>query len=397
MKRTISALLSFSLLASLCITSYAASDWYTPYIDDLMANGYTFWYEEEDFNPAEEVTREKLVTSLLRLQSNIIPEEYQVGGAGQDGLRLSSIYIAKDYGIIGENEYTFDNWYDPINRSEAAKLITRYISVFEKENIGLNTVNSSEVINDYDSYTDEEKAYIDGMIKYGIMVGSSDKCYHGDKLLSNAEFATVLYRMLHKEERLKVEAPDYSKQLSTFSTTTTRDKNRNFNVNKAAEAINGTIVNPGEEFSYYKTIGNPGKAAGYKESTIIVGGKYVPGYGGGVCQDATTLFNAALLSNMTITARRAHGLKATYVKPGYDATFASGSIDFKFVNPYDKPIKILANFDYETLTLTVSIMGAQTIEIPEVTLYTKGSGHTFTLYREVNGEVNYKTKSTYRD
>ena len=143
MKRTISALLSFSLLASLCITSYAASDWYTPYIDDLMANGYTFWYEEEDFNPAEEVTREKLVTSLLRLQSNIIPEEYQVGGAGQDGLRLSSIYLAKDYGIIGENEYTFDNWYDPINRSEAAKLITRYISVFEKDNTGLNTVNSS--------------------------------------------------------------------------------------------------------------------------------------------------------------------------------------------------------------------------------------------------------------
>lgn len=396
MKKVISLIITIALMATMIPSAYATK-WYQSYLDDLISNGFTFGYEGEEFEEGKEVTIEYFVTGLLRLQSDIIPEEYQIGGAGQDGLRQSSLHLAKEYGIV-DDLYSYDNWYNNITRYEVAKLILNYIKVFEPELNQINTLeDAGRLLVDYESYTDSEKITIDNIVAYGILVGNSNNEFNGEGTLTEAEFTAVIYRILHPETRTKLDIPDYSKELSTFSTTTTRDKNRNFNIDKAAQSINGTIIQPGEEFSYWKTIGSPNKAAGYKESTIISGGKYVKGYGGGVCQDATTLFNAALLCNLQITERRNHGLKASYVKPGYDATFATGYIDFKFVNSYDKPIKIVANFDYETLTLTVSILGAQTIEVPEVKLYTTGSGHTWTLYREVNGEVNYQTKSTYRD
>ena len=131
--------------------------------------------------------------------------------------------------------------------------------------------------------------------------------------------------------------------LSTFSTKyDITNKNRSNNLVLAAGKINGTILMPGEEFSYNKVVGERTIAAGYKEAKIYSAGKIVDGLGGGICQISSTLYNSALYANLEITSRRNHQFTTSYVKAGLDATVVYGSTDFKFVNSRKYPIKIVA-------------------------------------------------------
>lgn len=131
--------------------------------------------------------------------------------------------------------------------------------------------------------------------------------------------------------------------LSTFSTKyDVTNKNRSNNLALAAGKINGTILMPGEEFSYNKVVGERTIAAGYKEAKIYSSGKIIDGLGGGICQISSTLYNAVLYANLEITSRRNHQFTTSYVGAGLDATVVYGSTDFKFVNNRKYPIKIVA-------------------------------------------------------
>lgn len=72
------------------------------------------------------------------------------------------------------------------------------------------------------------------------------------------------------------------------------------------------LCSPGGVFSFNAVVGERTKARGYKEAGVYVNGQVDTGVGGGICQVSSTLFNAALMSNMTITARRAHSLPVSY-------------------------------------------------------------------------------------
>ncbi len=131
--------------------------------------------------------------------------------------------------------------------------------------------------------------------------------------------------------------------LSTFSTKyDITNKNRSNNLELAAEKINGTILMPGEEFSYNKVVGERTIAAGYKEAKIYSNGKIIDGLGGGICQISSTLYDAVLYANLEVTSRRNHQFTTSYVAAGLDATVVYGSTDFKFVNNRKYPIKIVA-------------------------------------------------------
>ena len=118
--------------------------------------------------------------------------------------------------------------------------------------------------------------------------------------------------------------------------------NRNNNLKLAAEKLDGTIVNPGETFSYNQTIGQRTIAAGFKEAKAYANGKVVLDVGGGICQLSSTLYNSTLLSNLEIVERRSHYFKTSYLPAGRDATVSWGSVDFKFKNNRKYPIKITA-------------------------------------------------------
>ena len=129
--------------------------------------------------------------------------------------------------------------------------------------------------------------------------------------------------------------------LSEFSTNySVSNKNRTTNLILAANKINGTVVMPGETFSYNKVVGARTIAAGYKEAPIYVSGKVVDGLGGGICQITTTLYNAVLLSNLEIVERSNHQFVPSYANASRDATVVYGAIDFKFKNNREYPIKI---------------------------------------------------------
>ena len=129
--------------------------------------------------------------------------------------------------------------------------------------------------------------------------------------------------------------------LATYSTRyDASNTNRTTNLRLASNKINGTVIMPGEVFSYNKVVGKRTIAAGYKNAAIFSEGQVVDGLGGGICQVSSTLYNAALYADMTMTSRTNHMFVPSYVKAGRDATVVWGSIDFKFKNERDYPIKI---------------------------------------------------------
>lgn len=141
----------------------------------------------------------------------------------------------------------------------------------------------------------------------------------------------------------KIGTEAFPNLLSTFSTKyDITNKNRSNNLVLSAGKINGTILMPGEEFSYNKVVGERTISAGYKEAKIYSNGKIIDGLGGGICQISSTLYNAVLYANLEVTSRRNHQFTTSYVGAGLDATVVYGSTDFKFVNNRKYPIKIVA-------------------------------------------------------
>ena len=121
------------------------------------------------------------------------------------------------------------------------------------------------------------------------------------------------------------------------------------NVIVAAKAMNGTILMPGEVFSYNETLGPRTTANGYLPAPAYIGGKTVDDVGGGICQNSSTLYLAALRANLEIVTRTNHMYTVGYVPDGLDATVAYNAIDFQFRNSTPYPIRIEARASGRTM------------------------------------------------
>ena len=100
---------------------------------------------------------------------------------------------------------------------------------------------------------------------------------------------------------------------------------------------------PGETFSYNQTVGKRTIEAGFRNAAIYENGEVTDGLGGGICQISSTLYNAIVAADLEIMERHNHSFVSTYVPAGQDATVAWGSLDFKFRNNRDYPIRIVSN------------------------------------------------------
>ena len=147
----------------------------------------------------------------------------------------------------------------------------------------------------------------------------------------------------------------FKKTLSKYTTIyDAGNYNRSHNVALAAKTLNGTILLPGETFSYNGKLGNTNASKGYKQATAYVGGKVVPSYGGGICQVSSTLYNAVLYANLEIVERYNHSYAVSYVPAGRDATVAYGGKDFKFKNNRTYPIKIVASAKNGIVSISIA-------------------------------------------
>ena len=187
------------------------------------------------------------------------------------------------------------------------------------------------------------------------------------------------YKIPLKIKKAKVKTEDLGEKLfkeSLSKYTTIYDAgntSRSTNIAIAARTINGKIILPGETFSYNKVLGNTTKEKGYQLGGAYVNGKVVPAYGGGICQVATTLYNAVLYANLEIIERYNHSYSVSYVPASRDATVSYGGKDFKFKNSRTYPIKLVASA--KNGVISISFKGIKEekeydIEITSTTLST---------------------------
>lgn len=187
----------------------------------------------------------------------------------------------------------------------------------------------------------------------------------------NKEEAAELIKNVHEGgEPIKIPVyPSYAKKtaeslkkklfndtLSSYSTDySSSTSNRKTNVALAASKINGTVVAPGEVFSFNDTVGERTVSNGFRTAKEYVNGQAVDGIGGGTCQVSSTLYAATLYADMEIVSRTNHVMTVSYLPLGMDATVSDGYLDFKFCNSSEYPVKISAYGDGGTLS--VSLIG----------------------------------------
>ena len=148
--------------------------------------------------------------------------------------------------------------------------------------------------------------------------------------------------------------------IATYTAKGSYNENSRFNMHKAADYINGTIVEPGKSYSHLHTIHPNGGGEGYLVSTVFVDGTVTKDTGGGICLTSSTL-HAAIASaeekgihtGLVISAQKEHSIPVGYVPRRYEATVAMWSQDFSFRNCNNYSIRLDASYNGNTLTINV--------------------------------------------
>jgi vancomycin resistance protein YoaR len=147
-------------------------------------------------------------------------------------------------------------------------------------------------------------------------------------------------------------------KISTFTTDMGESSaNRIWNVHLLGDYLDGTIIKSGQTFSYNEEVGPRTAERGFREGQMIFGGVLIPSIGGGVCQTATTVFNAAFEAGLPIKTRYNHSFYISHYPMGRDATVSWGGPDLVFRN--DLRNAILVKVSYTNTTFTVSFYGTK--------------------------------------
>lgn len=188
---------------------------------------------------------------------------------------------------------------------------------------------------------------------------------------------------------------EYPYELATYSTTySASNATRTANLKAAVDKLDNIKIPAGEVFSFNQTVGKRTVTAGYKTATVINGGEFVDGLGGGVCQVSSTVFECVLRANIEIVYRTYHSLEIGYVPLGGDATVQWNSKDFKFKNNLGCDVKLEMTCANGRLTCT--LYGKEDVRVDNVKINITKNGGEYVLTRTVNGEQNYRTVSRYK-
>ena len=158
-------------------------------------------------------------------------------------------------------------------------------------------------------------------------------------------------------EEIKPGTKENTVLVAAFSTKVTGSSGRVHNVKTGSNFINGTILQPGEEFSTNECLGPRTSSSIWRKAPAISGGVYVDELGGGICQVSSTLFNAVVRADLEITSWVNHSWPSSYVPIGCDATISTGGPDFKFRNNTEWPIYLVSHYDESTKTLNMEVWG----------------------------------------
>ena len=302
------------------------------YIDDFDMSYYTYNNAEEKINYIKDYVLDE------KIKVNINSKEYD--------------YSLKDLGLSINVEETLNNIKSNqkklnystklmmINGTKKGKYTFTYNIDDNKLRDTLNALKGNVDYNAVNGYfdTNEGVKYVDGTNGFALNIDNSmnnikEAVSKGINKKTNIGLSGDVIEAYNNESYKTIDT-----KTSEFSTVfMPYTWARNINLNYALSLINGTVVEPGEVFSYCDTAG-PFTRYGYVF--------YYEFVGNGVCQIATTTYNAALLGGLEIVKRYPHAKKSLYVDGGLDATVASYSsgwcVDMQFRNTYKYPIYIKA-------------------------------------------------------
>ncbi|MFC7679280.1 VanW family protein [Paenibacillus sp. GCM10028914] len=254
-----------------------------------------------------------------------------------------------------EYRYKFNKQWSIYTGHDLDILKKRFHSEWEKERFGeaVNAVRS--ITDDIVRYSPEKTAF---RIDWAVLSDQFSAAIPGDFSPLQADPPKPIVLELPLTKRLpdvtvkSLQAEGIERKIIEFSTYLgASGPGRVHNVTAAAQAVDGMILKPGDEFNYAEVVEKAQQEYGFEEAPVIVSGKLVPGIGGGICQVSSTLYNAVLLTGLEVTERRNHSLPVNYLPLGQDATFAEGYINFRFRNNTGKHLLIRSEVQEKTLTL----------------------------------------------
>lgn len=174
--------------------------------------------------------------------------------------------------------------------------------------------------------------------------------------LESKDFNDININLTLKETKPRVSKEVLSKVngiIGSFTTNYVSTPGRDTNLKLATQFCNGKVLMPGEIFSYNETVGKRTYERGFKDGGVFVDNKLVQDVGGGICQVSTTLYRAAMRSNLRSVERYNHSKLTSYSEPALDATVAWGALDYKFKNTYNSPIYIQGIFGNGKVTFNI--------------------------------------------
>lgn len=242
-------------------------------------------------------------------------------------------------------ENTYENIKRKLNLSMNNNHNINLSSTYDESMLSEIIENISKEINvDVEEATFEIKGY-------GEIIRTPSK---DGKEVDSVKLKESIYNMFKNKEikdielPIKVVKPTISSQdvesidtvLGQFSTSFNDSTSRGSNIHVAGEKTSGRLIMPMDIFSYNNATGARNWMNGYKTAKVIVGGKFVNGEGGGVCQVSSTIYNAALLAGVGIEEVHNHTIQSRYVPRGRDASVSYGYTDLKLKNIFSHPIYI---------------------------------------------------------
>lgn len=359
--------------------------------------------------------RAKLGTLDIAASGALVPSTWEVTGEAPDLQAEEQPTQAQTLVVtIGQPEYHYDQE-KLVQDILAAYLAGKFrvncdCDVVEPETIDLDAIYTEYCTETADAQMDPETFEVSSHT-----YGHAFDLEAAKKAVAEAEYGqvmefpfTITSPKLFAKELSSVLFRD---TLSSYTSYQASNSSRAENMQIACKAINGTVLLPGEVFSFNGVVGERTAAKGYNPAPTYEGGKTVMTYGGGICQPSSTIYYCALLADMEIVERDCHSYPSVYVPWGMDATVYWGSLDFKFRNNTEYPLRIDASADSRG-NVSIALIGTDTKdhyvkmeseilayyphEVKEVPFSSSNNPNGYTDGQEITSPIDGYKVRTYR-
>ncbi len=376
------------------------------YVDTTNVGNQPLKEAEKNINESIEELLSRQISIIFNNQDYPQVREFNLRDLGY---RTNKDEIIQSIAAILENELSLiDKYKNYKNIEENGKHLE--LEVYIDRDVFMDTLKAFDEshlpkpVNAEYKYEDDSVKIIEGSVGY---VFDKDKLY--DELVQNIDDLTIdkAYLTLKEvnpditTEGLRVQG--IKEKIASFTTKfNPTNQTRSANIRLAVGAVDGTILAPGDVFSFNEIVGERTAKRGYQEAGVYIKGKVEQGIGGGICQVSTTLYNAVLISDLEVVERSNHTLTVPYVPLSQDASVNWGTKDLKFKNNTDHYIYVHAETGENDVTFDLfGTKSNKRIVLKSVTLSTTAApveykeDNTLLVGQEViedKGHVGYKSQ-----